>query len=86
MRGRMPGWFSRVDRTDVLIQATLRIAGRELRVTIIDMSEGGCKVCCPDILPIGEVVDLAIPAFQPNAATVRWSLPGSAGLRFIEAR
>lgn len=83
MRGRMPGWTSRPDRTDVLIKAAVRVAGREVPVTIIDMSDRGCKIRCLHILPIGEVVLLAIPAFQPNTATVRWSLPGIAGLRFI---
>ena len=83
MRGRSPGWISRPDRTDVMIKAALRIAGRELPVTIIDMSDGGCKVRCLHILPIGEIVELVIPAFQPSAASVRWSLPGKAGLRFV---
>lgn len=83
MRGRMPGWITRADRTEVMIKAALRVTGRELPVTIIDMSEGGCKVRCLHMLPIGEVLELQIPAFQPNAAMVRWSLPGLAGLRFI---
>jgi PilZ domain-containing protein len=83
MGNRMPGWVPRADRADVMIKAALRVAGRELPVTIIDMSERGCKIRCLHILPIGEVVELAIPAFQPNAASVRWSLPGIAGLRFI---
>jgi hypothetical protein len=79
----MPGWVCRADRADVLIKAGLRVAGRELPVTIIDMSDRGCKIRCLHILPIGEVVELVIPAFQPSAASVRWSLPGMAGLRFI---
>ena len=83
MRGRMPGWVSRPDRTDVMVKAAIRFAGRELPVTIIDMSNGGCKIRCLHILPIGEIVQLVIPAFEPNAAMVRWSLPGMAGLRFI---
>ena len=83
MRGRMPGCVSRAERTDVLIKAALLVAGREVPVTIIDMSEAGCKIRCLQMLPIGEVVQLVIPAFQPNTASVRWSLPGVAGLRFI---
>jgi hypothetical protein len=66
-----------------MIKAGVRMAGRELPVTIIDMSEQGCKIRCLHILPIGEIVELVIPAFQPNAASVRWSLPGMAGLRFV---
>jgi len=83
MHRRMPDWVSRADRADVMIKAGLHVAGRELPVTIIDMSERGCKIRCLHILPIGEIVELVIPAFQPNAASVRWSLPGMAGLRFM---
>lgn len=83
MRGRMPGWISRADRTDVMIKAALRVTGREVPATIIDMSEGGCKIRCLHVLPIGEIVEVVIPAFQPNTAMVRWSLPGLAGLRFV---
>ena len=83
MRGRMPGWVSRADRTEVSIPAALHIAGREVPVTVVDLSQAGCKVRCPQMFPIGEIVQLALPAFQPNAAAVRWSIPGLAGLRFI---
>jgi hypothetical protein len=79
----MPGWKSRADRAAVQIDAALHLAGRKLPVTIVDMSGRGCKIRCFHILPIGEVVELEIPAFQPNIATIRWSLPGLAGLRFI---
>jgi hypothetical protein len=83
MRGRMPGWVSRADRTAVRIRASLLMSGRKLPVTIIDMSQGGCKIRCLHCLPIGEIVQLVIPAFHPYAASIRWSLPGKAGLRFI---
>jgi len=83
MRGRMPGWISRADRAEVLISATLRVNGQTVPITIVDISEGGCKVRCFRILPIGEIVQVVIPAFQPNTAMVRWSLPGLAGLRFV---
>lgn len=83
MRGRMPNWVSRDNRQSVMIRAKLRLNGRELSVTIVDVSEGGCKIRCLHILPIGEVVQLEMPAFQPNYASVRWSLPGMSGLRFI---
>lgn len=83
MRGRMPGWVSRAERADAMVRAVLHVTGRELPVTIIDMSDKGCKLRCLHILPIGEVVQLEIPAFKPNLASVRWSLPGTAGLRFL---
>jgi hypothetical protein len=83
MRGRMPGFVGRPERTEVLIKGALRVAGQELPITIIDMSQEGCKIRCLHFLPIGEIVELVIPAFQPKAASVRWSLPGVAGLRFV---
>ena len=83
MRGRMPERISRADRADALIKASLRIAGQQLPVTVIDMSDRGCKIRCEEILPVGEVVELVLPAFQPSEASIRWSLAGMAGLRFI---
>ena len=83
MRGRMPGWVSRDDRQAVQIRATLRLDGREVPVTIIDVSNHGCKIRCLHILPVGEIVQLEMPSFQSNPASVRWSLPGMSGLRFI---
>jgi len=83
MRGRMRERVSRADRVDALLKASLRVAGRQLPITIIDMSDRGCKIRCLEVLPVGEVVELVIPAFQPSAATIRWSLAGMAGLRFI---
>ena len=84
MRGRMPGWTAREERKPVQISANVRLSvGRIVPVTIIDASERGCKVRCLHALPIGEIVQLEIPAFQPNPASVRWSLAGKAGLRFV---
>jgi hypothetical protein len=79
----MPGCVGSPERTDVLIKAALHVAGRELPVTIIDMTEADCKIRCLHILPIGEVEQLVIPAFQSNTASVRWSLPGVSALRFV---
>lgn len=83
MRGQMPERVSRADRADALVKASLRISGQQLPVTIIDMSNRGCKIRCHEILPVGEVVELVIPAFRPSAASVRWSHAGMAGLRFV---
>jgi hypothetical protein len=83
VRVLMPSWISRADRRAVQIEASVHRSGLQLPVTIIDMSLGGCKIRCLHVLPIGEVVQLEIPAFLPNLASVRWSLPGIAGLRFI---
>jgi hypothetical protein len=78
------GQVPRADRRAVWIDASVRLSsGRKLPVTIVDSSEGGCKIRCLHILPIGEIVQLEIPGFHPNTASVRWSLLGRAGLRFI---
>jgi hypothetical protein len=79
----VPGWVSRDDRQPVQMRAVLRFNGRELPVTVIDLSGNGCKIRCLHVLPIGEVAQLEMPAFQPNPVSVRWSLPGRAGLRFV---
>jgi hypothetical protein len=47
------------------------------------VNQTGCKLRCLQMLPIGQIVQLEIPAFQPNSASVRWSLPGRAGLQFV---
>ena len=84
MRGRMPGWIARDDRNPVRIEATVQLTtGLRVPVTIIDASDRGCKISCLHALPIGEIVQLEIHAFQPNPASVRWSIAGKAGLRFL---
>lgn len=52
-------------------------------MTVIDVSETGCKVRCLRVLPVGHVVQIEIPAFGQKAASVRWWFPGRAGLSFI---
>lgn len=66
MRGRMPGWVARPDRSGVMVKAALRTTGQELPVTIIDMSEQGCKIRCLHTLPIGELVELVPPLSNPT--------------------
>jgi hypothetical protein len=79
-----PGFVSRADRRAVSIDASVRLSsGRTLPVTIVDSSDDGCKIRCLHVLPIGEIVQLEITGFPPNTASIRWALPGRAGLRFI---
>jgi hypothetical protein len=81
---RMPEWRSRSDRKAVCISGLVRLAsGLALPVTLVDASDGGCKIACLHSLPIGEIVQLEIADCQPSIASVRWSLPGRAGLRFL---
>ena len=84
MRGRMPGWIKRDERDPVSIDATVHLSsGRKIAVTIVDGSAGGCKIRCLRALPIGEIVQLEIPAAQLQPASVRWVVGGMAGLRFV---
>jgi hypothetical protein len=83
MRGRMPGWVARSERRTVRIDGLVRLQGRDLSVTVTDLSLGGCKILCNEVLPVGEMVELKLPAVQASPATVQWTLPGKAGLRFL---
>lgn len=81
---RQPGWIGRDERTEVLIRGRARRAGSaELDVTIHDMSPEGCRLECNDeTLQIGEWLDLEVAGLEGLRGQVRWSLLGSAGLRF----
>lgn len=57
--------------------------GQAVPVTVIDVSDKGCKVRCLRLLPVGDVVQIEIPAFGLKAASVRWWFPGRAGLSFL---
>jgi hypothetical protein len=52
-------------------------------VTVTDVSDQGCKVASNHILPIGEIVQLAIHGHDMIPVSVRWTICGKAGLRFI---
>ena len=80
---RVPGWIDRDDREPTLTPAFVVLPdGNKLPVTITNMSTDGCQVQCDQLLPIGETVELEADD-RRVAAHVRWSLPGSAGLRLI---
>ena len=57
--------------------------GLRFPVTITDLSEEGCKVASNHMLPIGEIVQLAIKGRDFVPVSVRWAILGKAGLRFI---
>jgi hypothetical protein len=57
--------------------------GRSLFVTITDLSSEGCKIRSTQMLPIGEIVRLEVPGRDTVRASVRWSMSGEAGLRFV---
>jgi hypothetical protein len=81
---RLIGWVKRADRTLVRLRGSIHLSnGLRLPVTVTDVSEAGCKVACNYLLPIGEVVQLAIQGREMVPVSIRWTMCGKAGLRFI---
>jgi hypothetical protein len=81
---RQPGWIGRDERTEVLLGGRARRAdGAEIDVIINDLSPEGCRLECNEVsLEIGEWLDLEVAGLEGLRGQVRWSLLGSAGLRF----
>jgi hypothetical protein len=81
---RMPGWIARDDRTSVSLSGTAMLPdGRGIPVHVTDISEQGCQVSSDETLRIGDSIKLNTEKFGEVTATVRWSLFGTAGLRFV---
>lgn len=83
---RLPGWISRADREDVRLSGTAVLAdGREIAVEITNVSPSGCQVVSDETIGIGESIQLNVPSLEGMAGTIRWSLFGNAGVRFVGA-
>jgi hypothetical protein len=80
----MHGWVSRKDRNPVEIDAVVqRDDGSRAEVRLSDLTDEGCRIETDDHFRIGEQLQIAIPRLGQLSAQVRWSLPGSAGARFL---
>ncbi|QIK79195.1 PilZ domain-containing protein [Sphingomonas piscis] len=81
---REPGWVGREERLPVQLNGYARRADDQVfPVVIHDLSCDGCRIECTDrILEIGEWLSLDVAGLQSFRAQVRWSLLGSAGIRF----
>lgn len=84
---REPGWISRDDRTPTLLVGTAALEdGRTVAVTMSDVSRDGCRLDFDgESLRIGEWVNLEAEGHSAMRGQVRWSLLGSAGVRFAKA-
>lgn len=83
---RQPGWIARADREDVRLNGTALLAdGRQIAVEITNLSRHGCSVLSEETIGIGEEVELSARPLGDIKGTVRWSLFGSAGVRFANA-
>ena len=83
---RLPGWIDRENRQATSYPAIVTLAdGRRLAVTITNISHQGCQVECTETLPIGQAVGIELAGGINADGSVRWAVPGSAGLRFFSA-
>ena len=82
---RVPGWVAREDRKAVSLDGSATLSdGREIAVSLSDLSRDGCRVKTEETLKIGEQVRLDVAQFEGVSGTVRWSLFGVAGVRFLD--
>lgn len=83
---REPGWISRDERLPTLVKGqALRDDGSVIPVTMSDVSRDGCRLDFKDeTLRIGEWVDLEPDGQAALRGQIRWSLLGSAGVRFAK--
>lgn len=81
---RIREWVDRPNRVPVYLSAGVSLGdGRFLPVIVANLSTQGCLVLCAATLPIGETVQLDMQGCPTAWASVRWALPGRAGLRFL---
>jgi hypothetical protein len=81
---RLVDWVKRQERVPVYLAGSVRLNdGKKLAVIITDLSSDGCKVQSRQMLPIGEIVELAVPGRVSLHASIRWSLAGETGLQYI---
>lgn len=82
---RMHGWVGRKDRHPIETDAVVhRDDGSDAPVKVTNVSDEGCRIESSDEFRIGERLSIAIPGIGRVKAQVRWSLPGSAGAKFLE--
>lgn len=71
------------DRHDISIQGRLRTSKGARDVTIVDLSESGCRIFDRmGILSPGETVTMRIGPVGPVDSTVRWQEQPYVGIRF----
>jgi hypothetical protein len=77
-------WAKRKDRHPVTVDAVVhRLDGSKLPVTLTDFSDDGCRIEAENDFRIGERLRIAIPRMGHVRVQVRWSLPDSAGAKFV---
>ena len=83
---RMQGWVGRKDRHTVKVDAVVhRPDGNTVPVKVANISDEGCRIESTEHFGIGERITIAIPRMGSVKAQIRWSLPDSAGAKFLSA-
>lgn len=57
--------------------------GREISVTLTNVSTGGCELMVAEPLAVGELVRIEFPRIGGMAARIRWTTGSHAGAEFI---
>jgi hypothetical protein len=78
-------WGPRQDQRPLALSGSISLAnGHSIPAKVSNVSREGSQVHGAATLPIRETVTLECTAHGVAPATVRWALPGRAGLRFCE--
>jgi hypothetical protein len=78
----MDGPTPRMPRIETHCHATLREGSNALRVRVCDISQGGLKVECETILPLGADVIVTLPGMDPQPGLACWVDNGFIGVSF----
>ena len=72
----------RAPRIELDIPATIRVGASHRAVTLNNISQGGAKIHCADILEPGLKLSLLVNGLAPLTGRVRWNREGFAGVAF----
>lgn len=78
----MDGPRPRMPRIDVGGHATVREGANALRVRMCDISQGGLKIKCETVLPVGADVVVSLPGLTAQPGVTRWTEHGYTGITF----
>ena len=78
----MEGPRPRMPRIEVIGCATIREGANALRVQMCDISQGGMKIKCEAVLPIGADVVVSLPGLSAQPGVTRWTEHGYTGITF----
>lgn len=80
-------WDARSERREEVFHRTRATTadGTPLRVTLVDLSSGGCMARCEAAVAPGDRLAVELPLAGRIQAEVRWALGGRLGCRFERA-